>query len=691
MTAEFYRGGDPEIRKSVTEILAGLLSLNDPSDVRRVMDEMLDDAKAGRMGGTQLRKFSEATDLLQRLEAFDHPWVFGHRYLSHKFVSTDPMCPACKNAVPHRTILTCPTCNSPGPWVMQERSLSSSFCHYALVQQVSELVENGLMLPGSTHRADGMVTAMPRGGAKSTWLCEIISEWLLQTRRARCLLLLSNTINQVMERAVEIRDEIDTNELMVKDFGVQSATRQEKRMWTQDDFVLANGGRCVARGAMQSMRGVKNKQYRPDAVISDDSDDEKYMTTSDQSRKLLDWWDTRVVPACAPNALFMFHGTVLGEMALLWQQMKGNRGMTSAKMIIRAMEDGPGCSVCGMPTRRIGPFDCPVCAKVRTAIAPHSFWGARFTVQALGAVRGKIGHWAWQSEYQQEPHDDSTSWFEKDWLDASLARGKELKSPDVSRRRVIPWSILAVTLTGDEAVKLACMHDSSYERREGEPGPYQIIVQCWDPAWANAKAHEQKSCWMAGATIGLTWDDKIEIMWLDRARGLAGNRDYRKWMHESWLNHGQPGGGVERRTQAGMIIEKNGGGVLFQSDVEEHWGSIPLIDHQTGVEKHDLVDGIPGMASWFKDGKITIRCGDDAKRLGAKPDEPGGMSQKELADELAYELRMSGRSQFKDLLMVAWFGWAYCCRWMRDVRDPARYDELARRNPVERSGAHNRR
>ena len=689
---EFNRLGNSKARLAIAQSLADKLGLATMSDLRRVMAAMLDDAKAGRTSDVQLRVLADATDQLQRLEAFDRPWVFGNRYMAHRFVSTDPMCPSCKNAVPHRTILVCPTCNCPGPWIMEERTLPSSYVHYALVQQVDELVNNELTLPGGSYRADGMTTAMPRGGAKSTWLCEIASEWLLQTERSRCLLLLSNTINQVIERSVEIRDEIDGNELMVRDFGVQSATRQEKRMWSQDDFVLANGSRVVARGAMQSMRGVKNKQYRPDVVISDDSDDEKYMTTSEQSRKLLDWWDTRVIPACHPNSLYMFHGTVLGEMALLWQQMTGNRGTTSAKMIIKAIQEGAGCSICGMPAERVGPFNCPVCARVQTAVSPHSFWGARFTTQALEAVRRKIGHWAWQSEYQQEPHDDSTSWFEKEWLDVALKLGEKLESPETNRRRVIPWSIISVTLTGEEMLKLAAMHDSAYIPREDEPGPYQLIVQCWDPAWANVKnTRDQKSCWMAGATLGLTWDDMIVVMWLDRARGLTGNSEYREWMHDSWMENGQPGGGAERQGQAGMIIERNGGGVLFQSDVEEHWGSVPMIDHLTGVEKHSLEDGIPGMASWFKDGRMIIRGAGPRRHPNGKPNEPGAMSPQELAEELSYELRMSGRSQYTDMLMTIWFGWAYINRWIRDRRDPARYDELARRNPTTRSGTHLRR
>lgn len=675
----FDRRGDPVVRIHAIHALAEKLHVTDTSDFRTVMEERLADARAGRMGDAEVRHFSEAIDLLQRLEAFDHPWVFGNRYLNHRFISTDPICPSCASTVPHRTILVCPTCNSPGPWTMQEKVLQSSYAHYALAEQVAQLVNNELLLDGR-NRADGMATAMPRGGAKSTWLCEIVAEWLVLTGRSNCLLLLSNTTTQVIERAIEIKDELESNELIIKDFGKQAATRQERRIWKQDDFVLASGARVVARGAMQSMRGVKNKEHRPDVVISDDSDDEKYMTTADQSRKLLDWWDTRVIPACHPNSLFMFHGTVLGEQALLWQLMKGNRGLTSAKMTIKAMQDGPGCEKCGMPTSRVGPFDCPVCDAPRTAVAPHSFWGSRFTVQALESIKRKIGHWAWQSEFQQEPHDDSTSWFEKDWLDDALAAGEELAPVPRTRRRIIPWSIIANTLNGAEAVSLATKLNPAYETRDGELGPYQMILHSWDPAWARAKPREQMSCWMAGLAVGLTWDDRMDVFWMDRARGLKTHSDYRRWMYETWIDYAIPGGDVERQGQAGMIVERNGAGVIFQSDVEENWGSVPLIDHQTGVEKHSLEDGIPGMASWFKDRRVIIRGFDEPDDGRERiPGLPGMTPRSELAEELVYELRMSGRCQYTDMMMTLWFAWAYMNRWIRDVRDPARYEELARR------------
>jgi hypothetical protein len=497
-------------------------------------------------------------------------------------------------------------------------------------------------------------------------LCEITGAWLILTGRSRCLLLLSNTVDQVTERVNEIKTEFEENELIIADFGRLAAKRQDTRTWTKDEFILPNGGRVVGKGAMQSMRGVKNRQYRPDAVIGDDADDEKFLTTSEQATKMWEWWDSRVVPACHPNAVYMLNGTVIGEMALLWQTMKGHRGITFAKRTFKAIQDRPGCSKCGMLADAPGPFVCPVCSNDR-AIQPCSYWGARFTVEALSSIRQRIGHWAWQTEFDQTPHDDSTSWFQSEWIDHALR--PDLAPLQRNARRVLPWRAISCSLTGEEAVKIATLADQRYRQVPGDLGPYQCIVQSWDPAWARKTGKEQMTAWMAGVAVGLTWDDKFDVFWADRNRALPGNAAYREWMYRTWKDDVLPIGSVERPGQVGMIIERNSGGVLFQYGVEEHWGSVPIIDHQTGTEKHDLVEGIPGLASSFEKRRVIIRSG-------------GSEAHQKAVDELIYELKNSGRSQYTDVLMALWFAWAYLNRWMRDVRDPERYNELARRHGV---------
>jgi hypothetical protein len=660
----FDRKGNSEARASAELALRAALGIDSEDEINSALQTVLLRAASDDISTQELADLEKVLDLKERLDAFDSLWLFGQRYFRHKFVSTDPICESCGNEVPHRTLLVCPTCKAHGPWLIREHKVQSSYVHMFLTEQVSRLVDGRLYLNGGTHFADGMVTAMPRGGAKSTWLCEITATWLILTGRARCLLLLSNTTDQVTERVNEIKTELEENERLIEDFGEQSAKRHESRTWTKDEFILPNGARVLGKGAMQSMRGVKNRQYRPDVVLADDADDDKFVTTPEQAGKVWSWWDSRVVPSCHPNAVYMINGTVIAELALLWQVMRGHRGTTFAKRIFGAIQDFPGCAKCGAPQEELGAIQCEACGQESESISPSSYWGARFSIQALETIRHRVGHWAWQTEYMQAPHDGATSWFQQEWIDAAFRRDLPPLRPD--QRRVIPWQIIATTLTGEEAVKLATMVDRKYATAPGDFGPYQVIVQSWDPAWARAKPKDQMNAYMAGVSIGLTWDDKFDLFWSNRVKALPGTAAYREMLYREWIDNGVPAGGVERPGQTGMIIERNAAGVMFQYDVEEHWSSVPLIDHQTGAEKHDLIDGIPGLASSFRDRRFIVRAGGSDEMMKAM-------------DELVYELRHSGQSMYKDMLMATWFGWAYIQRWVRDIRDPARYDELCRR------------
>lgn len=661
---DFFRDGDPIERLRLLTIIAEEFGVP-PQDVKRKLEELLDDARAGRMSDSKVQDLDRATDLINKVDAFDRPWTFGYRYFMHKFTSIDPQCMNCRNTVPHRTMIICPTCGATGPWNMTERTVAPSYVHYLMVEQATRLVGSSLVLPDGLHYADGLIMAVPRGGAKSTWLCEILGTQLVMTRRSRCLLIMSNTTDQTADRCAAIRTELEENQKLIADYGVQQATRQDQRSWTRADFVLPNKGRVVGRGAMQSMRGVKNNEYRPDVAITDDADDEKFMTTPEQADKMYQWWDSRVIPAMHPNSVYIDGGTVIGELGLLWQKLRGQRGASSAKYVIKALQDRPGCNQCGLPANMVGPMDCPICRTRTEAIRPCSFWGARFTTQALAAVRRRVGMWSWNTEYQQEPHDSSTSWFSKDALDRSTRTDLAPLVP--SARRILPWSAISVSVSCDEAVKIAALGDRKLNRVPGDHGPYQAIVQAWDPAWARETGPKQKTAYMAGVGMGLTWDDRFDLFWLDRDRALAGTSAYRKWMYRTWINDIVPVNHIDNKAQLGMIIERNAAGVLFQYGIEEHWGSVPVVDHQTGAEKHDLEDGIPGLASAVEEDRLIIRGGGTPKQI-------------ELSEELKYELQRSGNSLFKDMLMATWMAWSYLSRFMRDIRDPARYRELERRS-----------
>ena len=62
-----------------------------------------------------------------------------------------------------------------------------------------------------------------------------------------CLLVLSNTVDQVTERCNEIKIELEENPRIIEDFGIQLASRQSSRTWTKSEFILPNRARVIGR------------------------------------------------------------------------------------------------------------------------------------------------------------------------------------------------------------------------------------------------------------------------------------------------------------------------------------------------------------------------------------------------------------------------------------------------------------
>ena len=133
----------PEFKRTkktqVLHELASLLHVANAQDVEIVFRELMQMAADGKLNDDQIYEVQFISDKWEQLEALDNLWIFGHRYMAHYFKSNDPFCPKCRNSVPHRTMLYCPTCHEPGPWLFEERYTPSSYLHYVLTDQIIPL------------------------------------------------------------------------------------------------------------------------------------------------------------------------------------------------------------------------------------------------------------------------------------------------------------------------------------------------------------------------------------------------------------------------------------------------------------------------------------------------------------------------------------------------------------------------
>ena len=110
-----------------------------------------------------------------------------------------------------------------------------------------------------------VLVAAPREHGKSTVftfgdpLCDICCD------KRKFIMIISDSRKQAIGFTLPILLELETNTRILHDFGDMKG-----RPWSRGDFVTSAGVRVLARGRGEKVRGLKNRQFRPDKALVDD-------------------------------------------------------------------------------------------------------------------------------------------------------------------------------------------------------------------------------------------------------------------------------------------------------------------------------------------------------------------------------------------------------------------------------------
>lgn len=123
-----------------------------------------------------------------------------------------------------------------------------------------------------------------RGSAKSTIVSMAYVIWsILGKQNIKYILLASQTQSQVRQLLTNIRAELETNELLKKDFG--NLADKNKDWHNQSLVITSYRARISAVSTGESVRGLKHEQYRPQLIICDDVENLESVKTLDQRDK----------------------------------------------------------------------------------------------------------------------------------------------------------------------------------------------------------------------------------------------------------------------------------------------------------------------------------------------------------------------------------------------------------------------
>ena len=262
------------------------------------------------------------------------------------------------------------------------------------VPQFPATQDQGLSVNSTRSQAPPIWLAChaPRTHAKSTLVSLLYPLLMLALDRKHFIILVSNTYNQAAKFLQAIRHEWETNQAL-RDLCPHLTPNKDK--WTDSDIELLKRGqpyhKIVALGSGAQLRGLKFLQWRPDAIILDDAEDDE-MVRSDLRRLTFQEWMDNVVLKVDPACDILMVGTILHELSFL------NR-------VVR-QKDSADQQRYGQFTRRL-----------YTALdaSGHSTWPERETTAQLLQQR-EANPYSFSQEKQGEPVDPQYCPFKSEFF-----------------------------------------------------------------------------------------------------------------------------------------------------------------------------------------------------------------------------------------------------------------------------------
>ncbi|QQS44444.1 hypothetical protein IPM65_02495 [Candidatus Roizmanbacteria bacterium] len=149
-----------------------------------------------------------------------------------------------------------------------------------------------------------------RGSAKTTIFSMSLPIWsILGKHQLKHIVLISRTQGQSRQLLMNIRSELENNELLKRDFNLKIDYQEE---WSVSSLVLSQfGARISTYSVGESIRGVKHRQYRPQLIICDDIEDLSSIKTKESRDKTFNFISGEVIPAGDMETKIIMVGNLL--------------------------------------------------------------------------------------------------------------------------------------------------------------------------------------------------------------------------------------------------------------------------------------------------------------------------------------------------------------------------------------------
>jgi len=160
--------------------------------------------------------------------------------------------------------------------------------------------------------------AAPRGNAKSSIVSGVFPIWCICYEKKRFIIELSDTLSQAEDFLYDIKQELELNEKLKRDFPRATG---KGAVWRTNEIITNNNIKMLSLGTGQKIRGRKFGIYRPDLIIGDDIENSD-MVRSEVQREFIryEWFNKEVLFVGGEEGSstdFFIVGTSIGKLALL--------------------------------------------------------------------------------------------------------------------------------------------------------------------------------------------------------------------------------------------------------------------------------------------------------------------------------------------------------------------------------------
>lgn len=172
-------------------------------------------------------------------------------------------------------------------------------------------------------RDECVFIAAPREHAKSTFITFAVPIRNICFALRWFQLLISDTNDQATGFSLPIRLELEENPRLKNDFGDFHG-----QPWKANDFTTSNGVRVLARGRGEKVRGLKNRQHRPDFAAVDDFENDENVENPKLVEGGIRWLKRAVIGSMGAGYTFIMVGNLFHPKSVLAQfiAMKNDEG-----------------------------------------------------------------------------------------------------------------------------------------------------------------------------------------------------------------------------------------------------------------------------------------------------------------------------------------------------------------------------